>query len=44
MPRRAAIEAENAIYTAQIRAVYQHIPMVLAVNIVNSALVALVLA
>jgi hypothetical protein len=42
--RRAAIDAKREIYTAQIRAVYQHIPMVLAVNIVNSALVALVLA
>jgi signal transduction histidine kinase/CheY-like chemotaxis protein len=39
-----AIAPEIEIYTAQIRAVYEHIPMVLAVNIVNSALVALVLA
>jgi len=38
------IAAEIKIYTAQIRAVYCHIPMVLAVNLVNSALVALVLA
>jgi signal transduction histidine kinase/CheY-like chemotaxis protein len=39
-----AIAAEIEIYTAQIRAVYEHIPMILAVNVVNSALVALVLA
>jgi len=32
------------IFTAQIQAVYKHMPMVLAVNIVNSALVAFVLA
>ena len=38
------IAVEIKIYTAQIRAVYCHIPMVLAVNVVNSALVALVLA
>src|SRR5215470_7319178 len=42
--RKTAIAAEIKIYTAQIRAVYCHIPMVLAVNVVNSALVALVLA
>ena len=34
----------NGIYVAQIRALYQHIPIVLLVNIVNSALVAIVLA
>src|SRR5437588_7854593 len=34
----------NGIYVAQIRALYQHIPIVLLVNIVNSALVAVVLA
>ena len=42
--RKTAIAAEIKIYAAQIRAVYCHIPMVLAVNLVNSALVALVLA
>jgi signal transduction histidine kinase/CheY-like chemotaxis protein len=41
---RAAININNKIYTAQIRALYQHTPMVLTVNVVNSALVALVLA
>jgi signal transduction histidine kinase/CheY-like chemotaxis protein len=34
----------NGIYVAQIQALYQHIPMVLLVNVVNSALVAIVLA
>src|SRR5438552_5968635 len=34
----------NGIYVAQIRALYQHIPIVLLVNVVNSALVAVVLA
>ena len=34
----------NGIYVAQIRALYQHIPIVLLVNMVNSALVAIVLA
>ena len=34
----------NGIYVAQIRALYQHVPIVLLVNIVNSALVAIVLA
>src|ERR1700731_207460 len=34
----------NGIYVAQIRALYQHIPIVLLVNIVNSALVAIILA
>lgn len=34
----------DAIYVAQIRALYQHVPIVLLVNIVNSALVAIVLA
>jgi hypothetical protein len=35
---------DNEISAAQISALYQHMPMVLAVNVVNSALVALVLA
>jgi hypothetical protein len=34
----------NGLYVAQIRALYQHIPIVLFVNIVNSTLVAIVLA
>ena len=34
----------NGIYVAQIRALYQHIPIVLLVNIVNSTLVTIVLA
>lgn len=34
----------NGIYAAQIQALYQHIPMVLIVNMVNSGLVAIVLA
>ena len=34
----------NGIYVAQVEALYQHIPMVLLVNLVNSALVAIVLA
>lgn len=34
----------NGIYVAQIRVLYQHIPIVLLVNMVNSALVAVVLA
>ncbi len=34
----------NGIYVAQIRALYQHLPIVLLVNLVNSALVAIVLA
>jgi signal transduction histidine kinase len=38
------ININHKIYTAQIEALYQHTPMVLAVNVVNSALVALVLA
>jgi signal transduction histidine kinase len=42
--RNAAIKTNNGIYIAQIRAVYDHIPMVLVVNVVNSGLVALVLA
>ena len=37
-------DINHKIYTAQIEALYQHTPMVLAVNVVNSALVALVLA
>jgi signal transduction histidine kinase/ActR/RegA family two-component response regulator len=39
---RAALT--NRIYAAQIQALYQHTPMVLTVNAVNSALVAIVLA
>ena len=39
---RAALTSE--IYAAQIEALYQHTPMVLTVNLVNSALVAIVLA
>src|ERR1700682_3919888 len=35
---------KNGIYAAQIQALYQHTPMVLTVNVVNSALVAIVLA
>jgi hypothetical protein len=35
---------DNEISATQITALYQHMPMVLAVNVVNSALVALVLA
>ena len=35
---------DNEISAAQISALYQHMPMVLAVNVVNSALVAFVLA
>ena len=34
----------NRIYAAQIQVLYQHIPMVLIVNMVNSGLVAIVLA
>jgi signal transduction histidine kinase/CheY-like chemotaxis protein len=34
----------NGIYVAQIRALYQHLPIVLLVNVVNSALVAILLA
>lgn len=37
-------DISNGIYVAQIQALYQHIPMVLLVNVVNSALVAIVLA
>ncbi len=40
---RAGININDKIYTAQIRALYQHTPMVLAVNVANSALVAVVL-
>jgi signal transduction histidine kinase/ActR/RegA family two-component response regulator len=39
-----SIHINNEIYTAQIQALYDHTPMVLTVNVVNSALVALVLA
>lgn len=38
------IAIRNGIYAAQIQALYQHTPMVLSVNVVNSALVAIVLA
>ena len=38
------ISNKQEIFTAQIRALYRHTPMVLAVNIINSGLVALVLA
>ena len=37
-------DIDNKISAEQIWALYQHMPMVLAVNVVNSALVALVLA
>ena len=37
------INIDHEIHAAQIRALYQHTPMVLAVNVANSALVALVL-
>jgi signal transduction histidine kinase/CheY-like chemotaxis protein len=37
-------DTTNGIYFAQIGALYQHIPIVLFVNMVNSALVAIVLA
>jgi len=40
--RRSGIA--SGIFAAQIQALYQHIPMVLTVNVVNSALVAIVLA
>src|SRR5260370_21412226 len=40
---RAGININDKICTAQIRALYQHTPMVLAVNVANSALVAVVL-
>ncbi len=38
------ISDDQEIFVAQIRALYRHTPMVLAVNIINSGLVALVLA
>jgi signal transduction histidine kinase len=38
------ISDNQEIFTAQIRALYRHMPMVLAVNVINSGLVALVLA
>ena len=38
------IRIRNRIYAAQIHAVYQHTPVVLTVNVVNSALVAIILA
>src|SRR3984893_4348767 len=37
------INIDHEIHAAQLRALYQHTPMVLAVNVANSALVALVL-
>jgi len=37
-------DTTDAIFAAQIRALYQHIPIVLLVNVVNSALVAIILA
>ena len=40
----SVINITDAIYSAQIRVLYRHTPMVLTVNVVNSALVALVLA
>src|ERR1700730_11542846 len=42
--RNSGINVTDELYAAQIRALYRHTPMVLAVNVVNSALVALVLA
>src|SRR6266436_8062541 len=38
------IGISSGIYAAQIQSQYQHTPMVLSVNVVNSALVAIVLA
>jgi signal transduction histidine kinase/CheY-like chemotaxis protein len=38
------ISVKQEIFAAQIRALYQHTPMVLAVNVINSGLVASVLA
>src|SRR5262245_7440455 len=38
------ISDDQEIFIAQIRALYRHTPMVLAVNIINSGLVVLVLA
>src|SRR5262249_17151934 len=37
------INNNQEIFTAQIRALYRHMPMLLAVNVINSGLVALVL-
>jgi signal transduction histidine kinase/CheY-like chemotaxis protein len=37
-------DTRDAIFAAQIRALYQHVPIVLLVNVVNSALVAIILA
>src|SRR5689334_10151107 len=42
--RRRINPRDHDIYTAKIEAVYRHLPMILAVNIINSALVAVVLA
>src|SRR5215471_3987206 len=38
------ISIKQEILTSQIRALYHHTPMILAVNVINSGLVALVLA
>jgi signal transduction histidine kinase/CheY-like chemotaxis protein len=46
-PKRGDVKRSgiaNGMFAAQIQALYQHIPMVLIVNVVNSALVAIVLA
>jgi signal transduction histidine kinase len=42
--RNIEINVNQEIFTAQIRALYEHTPMVLAVNVINSGLVALVFA
>ena len=42
--RSPQISNSQQVFTAQIRALYCHTPMVLAVNVVNSGLVALALA
>jgi signal transduction histidine kinase/CheY-like chemotaxis protein len=42
--RDVGISSNQEIFAAQIRALYQHTPMILAVNVINSGLVALVLA
>ena len=39
-----SVAIRDGIYAAQIRALYQHLPMVLIVDVVNSALVSFVLA
>ena len=40
----AKIDIARGVHAAQIRALYQHTPMVLTVNVVNSALVSIVLS